>query len=155
MLRSEILKLPTDPPVSVSWCLETSAVLRLPPRDESLSLTLLSLFYILSYLLSKTIGCLSGCLVSPASIQKLFCGVCSVFKWSFNEFVGEKVVSPSYSSILGPPLLDFISINRYQQDKFQSSWGDLHIHTCQIKKYKIWWECKSWRQSEVINYHQI
>ena len=49
-------------------------------------------------------GCLSGCLVSFASIQKLFCGICSVFKWSFDEFVGEKVVSPSYSSaILGPP----------------------------------------------------
>ena len=29
---------------------------------------------------------------------------CSVFKCSFDEFVGEKVVSPSYSStILGPP----------------------------------------------------
>ena len=30
-------------------------------------------------------------------------------KCSFDEFVGEKVVSPSYSSaILGPPPLDFI-----------------------------------------------
>ena len=48
-------------------------------------------------------GCLSGYLVSSASIQKLVFGVFSVFKWSFNEFVGEKVVSPSYSSaILGP-----------------------------------------------------
>ena len=55
------------------------------------------IFYILSYLLSKTMGCLSGCLMSSASIQKLFCGICSVFKCSFNEFVGEKVVSPSYS----------------------------------------------------------
>ena len=46
-------------------------------------------------------GCLSGNLVSSA-VQKLFCGFCSAFKWSFNEFVGEKVVSPSYSSaILG------------------------------------------------------
>ena len=59
----------------------------------------LFIFYILSYLLSKTMGCLSGCLVSSASIQKLFCGICSAFKWSFHEFVGEKVVSPSYSSI--------------------------------------------------------
>ena len=50
-------------------------------------------------------GYLSGCMVSSASIQKLFCGSCSAFKWSFYEFVGEKVVSPSYSSvILGPPL---------------------------------------------------
>ena len=42
---------------------------------------------------------------SSAGIQKLFCGIYSVFKCSFDEFVGEKVVSPSYSSaILGPPL---------------------------------------------------
>ena len=64
----------------------------------------LFMFYILSYLLSKTMGYLSGCLVSSASVQKLFCGICSAFKWSFDEFVGEKVVSPSYSSVtLGPP----------------------------------------------------
>ena len=47
-------------------------------------------------------GCFSGCLMSSAGIQKLFCGIYSVFKCSFNEFVGEKVVSLSYSSaILG------------------------------------------------------
>ena len=64
----------------------------------------LFIFYILSYLLLKTMGHLSRCLISFASIQKLFCGICSAFKCSFNEFVGEKVVSPSYSStILGPP----------------------------------------------------
>ena len=57
-----------------------------------------------SYLLSKTMGCFSRCLMSSAGIQKLFCGIYSVFKCSFDEFVGEKVVSPSYSSaILGPP----------------------------------------------------
>ena len=62
-------------------------------------------FYVFSDLLSKTMGCLSGCLMSSASIQKLFCGIWSVFKCSYNEFVGEKVVSPSYSStILGPSL---------------------------------------------------
>ena len=43
-------------------------------------------------------GCLSGCLT--ASIQKLFCGIYSMFKCSFDEFVGEKVVSPSYSSAI-------------------------------------------------------
>ena len=65
----------------------------------------LFIFYILSYLISKTMGCLSGCLMSTASIQKLFCGICSAFKCSFDKFVGEKMVSPSYSStILGPPL---------------------------------------------------
>ena len=46
----------------------------------------LFIFYILSYLLLKSLGCLFGCLVSSASIQKLFCGICSAFKWSFNEF---------------------------------------------------------------------
>ena len=65
----------------------------------------LSIFYILSYLLSKTMGCLSGWLISSASIQKLFCGVCSAFKCSFDEFVGEKVVSPSYSSTILAPFL--------------------------------------------------
>ena len=40
----------------------------------------LFVFYILSYLLLKTMGCLSGCLVSSASLQELFCGICSVFK---------------------------------------------------------------------------
>ena len=60
----------------------------------------LFIFYILSYLLSKTIGCFSGRLISSASDQKLFCGVCSAFNCSFDEFVGEKVVSPSYSSAI-------------------------------------------------------
>ena len=49
-------------------------------------------------------GCFSGCLMSSASIQKLFCGFYSAFKCSFDEFVGEKVISRCYSStILGPP----------------------------------------------------
>ena len=60
-------------------------------------------FYIFSYLLSKT-GCFSGCLMSSASIQKLFCGIYLAFKCFFDEFVGKKVFSPSYSSaILAPP----------------------------------------------------
>ena len=67
-------------------------------------------FYIFSYLLSKTMGCFSGCLISSASIQKLFCGIYSAFKCSFDEFVGEKVVSPSYSSaILAPPPKNFLN----------------------------------------------
>ena len=68
------------------------------------SLVSLFIFYILSYLFSKMMGYFSGRLMSSASSQKLFCEVCSVFKCSFDEFVGEKVVSPSYSSaILAPP----------------------------------------------------
>jgi len=42
--------------------------------------------------------------MSSAGIQKLFCGIYLVFKCSFDEFVGEKVFSPSYSSaILASP----------------------------------------------------
>ena len=106
MLPSEVPRLATDSPLRVFpgvWKLVS--FLRLPSWDESPSLPLLSFYlYIFSYFLSKTMGCLSGCLMSSASIQKLFCGICSVFKCSFYEFVVEKVVSPSYSSaILGPP----------------------------------------------------
>ena len=64
----------------------------------------LFVFCLLSYLLLKRMGCLSGCLVFSTSVQKLFSGSCSAFKWSVDEFWGEKVVSRSYSStILGPP----------------------------------------------------
>ena len=54
-------------------------------------------------------GCFSVCLMSFASDQKLFCGVFSVFKCSFDEFVGEKVVSLSYCSAIfqSPPQLEF------------------------------------------------
>ena len=56
-------------------------------------------------------GCFSECLMSSASIQKLFCEIYSAFKCSFDEFVGEKVVFPSYSSaILGPPVHSFFKL---------------------------------------------
>ena len=104
MLPSEIPKLPTDPPVRGFpgvWKLLLFYD-SLPPWDGSPSLTLLSLFF--SFIFCSTSFCLFGCLVSSASIQKRFCGICSAFKWSFDEFVGEKEVSPSYSSaVLGPP----------------------------------------------------
>ena len=81
----------------------------LVPVSVPSSFISLFIFYILSYLLWKRMGCLSGCLVSSTSIQKLFCEICSAFKRSFDEFFSEKVISLSYSSvILGPPLiLDF------------------------------------------------
>ena len=91
---------------SVSWCLETSLFLKTPIQGWSsvpTSFVSLFIFYIFSYLLLKAMGCFSGLLMSSAGIQKLFCGIYSAFKCSFDEFVGEKVVSPSYSSaILGP-----------------------------------------------------
>ena len=86
---------------SVSWCLETSLFLRLPSRDGAPSLPLWSLCLLYFFLpLLKTMDCFSGCLMSSASIQKLFCGIYLAFKCSFDEFVGEKVVSPSYSSTI-------------------------------------------------------
>ena len=92
---------------SVSWCLETSLFFKtlfLGQSSIPTSFVSLFIFYIFSYLLSKTMGCFSGYLMSSAGIQKLFCGIYSAFKCSFDEFVGEKVVSPSYSSaILGLP----------------------------------------------------
>ena len=59
-------------------------------------------FYIFPYLFLKTMVCFSGCLMSSASLQKLFCGVCLALKCSFEEFVREKVVFPSYSSAIFP-----------------------------------------------------
>ena len=90
----------------VSWCLETSSIKTPFPGWISVPSSFVSLFifYILSYLLSKTMGCFSGHLMTSASDQKLFCEVYSAFNCSFDEFVGEKVVSLSYSStILVPP----------------------------------------------------
>ena len=86
---------------SVSWCLETSLFFKTPFPGTELRPYLLCLSFCLlyfSYLLLKTMGCFSGCLMSSAGIQKLFCGIFSAFKCSSDEFVGEKAVSPSYSS---------------------------------------------------------
>ena len=79
--------------------METSSITTPFPEWVSVPSSVVSLFifYILSYLLSKMMGCFSGRLMSSASDQKLFCEVRSAFKCSFDEFVGEKVVSPSYS----------------------------------------------------------
>ena len=64
----------------------------------------------------KDLGCFSGCLMSSAGIQKLFCGIYLAFNCSFDEFVGEKVFSQSYSSaILAPPpvQLVFLPVQRF------------------------------------------
>ena len=109
MLPSVLPRLATDSAVRVFPGVWKPLFLRLPSLDRAPSLPLLSLFLSFisfSYLLLKTMGCFSGCLMSSAGIQKLFCRVCSALKCSFEEFLREKVVSPSYSSaILGPPLL--------------------------------------------------
>ena len=56
---------------------------RIPfPGQSSLLTSFVSFFVfsIFSYLFLKTMICFSGCLMSSASIQKLFCGVCSALK---------------------------------------------------------------------------
>ena len=108
-LPSEIRKLPPDPPVRGFPGVWKLPLLQLPSREGSPSLTLLSLFifYILPYLLLKTMGCFSGRLMSSASSQKLFCEVCSAFKCSFDESIGEKMVSPSYFSAILAPQIGF------------------------------------------------
>ena len=107
MLPSEVPRLATDSPVKVFpgvWKPLFFKTLFLGQVSALTSFVSLFVFDIFSYLLLKTMGCFSGCLMSSASIQKLFCGIYSVFKCSVDEFVGEKVVSPSYSSaILRPP----------------------------------------------------
>ena len=105
MLPSVVPRLTTDSTMRVFpgvWKL--LSFLRLPCQDGAPSLPLLSLFLSFIFFLLKTMGCFSGCPMSSAGFQKLFCGFYSAFKCSFDEFVGKKVVSPSYSSaILGPP----------------------------------------------------
>ena len=86
MLPSESPKLPRPAGERVSWCLETSPLLRFPRQNGSPSLFVsLFIFYILSYLLWKTMGCLFRSQVSSASVQRLFCGIYSAFKLSFDE----------------------------------------------------------------------
>ena len=106
---------PRPASASVSWSLETSSIKTPFPGRVSVPSSFVSLFIfnILSYLPLKTMACFSGRLMSAASNQKLFCEFCSSFHCSFDEFVGEKVVSPSYSStILTPPSKTWFSNKR-------------------------------------------
>ena len=111
MLPSVVPRLSTDSAVSVSWCLETSLFFKTPfPGQISVptSFDSLFIFYIFSYLLPKTMGCLSRCLMSSASIQKFFVEFTQHSNVLLMNFQGEKLVSPAYSfSILGPPLPPF------------------------------------------------
>ena len=132
MLPSEIPRLATDPPVRVFPGVWKLLFFKTPfPGWISVPLSSVSLFifYIFSYFLSKTMGCLSRCLMSSASIQKLFCGICSAFTCSFDEFVGEKVVSPSYSSaILGPPFKNLVCVGHWPRALAASLCHQLFMH---------------------------
>ena len=76
MLHSKILKFPHRPTGErVSWYLKTSPSGLLPQADLiPNSFVSLFAFYILPYLLSKRMDCLSGCLVSSVSVQRCFVG---------------------------------------------------------------------------------
>ena len=109
MLPSVLPRLATDSAVRMFPGVWKPLFLRVSFRDgipfpgqSSLPTSFVSffIFYIFSYLFLKTMICFSGCLMSSASLQKLFCGVCSALKCSFEEFVREKVVFPSYSSAI-------------------------------------------------------
>ena len=96
MLPSTLSRLATDLAVRVFPGVWKPLFLRLPSRDgRSLPTSFVSffIFYIFYYLFLKTMICFSGCLMSSASIQKLFCGIYSALKCSSDEFVREKVVS--------------------------------------------------------------
>ena len=121
MLPSVVPRLTTDSAVRVFPVFGNLSLFKTPfPGRTSIPTSFVSFFVfcIFSYHLSKTMGCFSGFLMSSASIQKLFCGIYSEIKYSFDKFMGEKVVSLSYSStILGPPTL-FSFLNNIFPFKF-------------------------------------
>ena len=106
-LPSEIWKLPPDLPVRGFPGVWKLPLLRLPSRDGSLSLALLSLF--LSFIFCPTSfqrqwAAFLGAWCLLLVIRSYFV-VCSSFNCSFDEFVGEKVApgpipSPSWLLLL-------------------------------------------------------
>ena len=107
MLPSEIPKLPMTSPMRGFANAQKCLLLHnsLPRRGLYPQILCLPFcLYTLSYLILKRSIFLSGYLGSSASIQKLFCGSCSTFRSLFDVFLGEKMVSLSYSSfIVGAP----------------------------------------------------
>ena len=104
MLPSVLPRLATELAVRVFPGVWKLLFLRLLSRDGAPSLPLLCPFfvvYIFSYLLLKTMGCFSGCLMSSAVIQKLFCGIYSGLNVLLMNLWGRKwspcpIPQPSY-----------------------------------------------------------
>ena len=72
MLPSEVPRLATDSPVRVLPDVWKPLFFKTPFLGQSsvpTSFVSLFVFYIFSYLLSKTMGCFYGCLMSSAGIQ--------------------------------------------------------------------------------------
>ena len=80
-------------------------------------------FCIMSYILSKRMGCLSGCLVSSASVQKLFCGSCSAFKWLLMNLWGSNCL---FLLILSLKFMHH-SICPWFQQTFSRLWADAYV----------------------------
>ena len=99
----------------------------LPRRDLLPGILCLSLrLYLLSYLILKRLGCLSGYLRSSTSVQKLFCGSCSTCRYSSDVFVGEKVVLPlRFLRHLGRPPRDYCT--KWSKRKTNVVWYHLHV----------------------------
>lgn len=72
--------------------------------------------YPLPCLLPRRLVCFSGHLGSSAGLQRLFCESCSMCRWSFDAFVGKKVVSLS----VPPPSWDVSSISQVNTSPLQS-----------------------------------
>ena len=78
MLPSVVPRLAADSAVRVFPGVWKPVFFKTPfPGRSSIPTSFVScfIFYIFSYLLSKTMGCFSMCLMSSASVQKLFCGI--------------------------------------------------------------------------------
>ena len=91
-----VAKLSTDPPVRwfpTVWKLSFTTP---SPGQVSIPNSFVSLFvlYILSYLLLKRMDCLSSCLVSSASVQKLFCWKLLSVQMIFSCICGGENVLP-------------------------------------------------------------
>ena len=96
---------------SVSWCLETSLFKDSLPGMELHPYLFCLSFYLLYFFLPafEDNGLLFWVPDVVCQHSEVVCGICSAFKCSFDEFVGEKVVFLSYSSvILGPPPIHII-----------------------------------------------
>ena len=105
ILPSEILKLPHWPHLGETFlfCGNFSSFTTLSPGWVSIPKSFVSLFaFIFCPPHFNEIFCLSRYLGSSANVWKLFCGSFSTWRWTFDVFMGEKVISPSYSfAILG------------------------------------------------------
>ena len=84
----------------------------LPPQGAGPCPEILFLFFylcLLPYLILKRLTCIFGSLGSSTSVLKVYCKSCFICKWISDVFVGKKVISLSYSSIIFlSPLISII-----------------------------------------------